>query len=120
MAKDNNLTQNQSITITKAVLRGVTGEDKININYAPVMIVNQAAEQPSISDMQEMLWVIINSLPNPKLRNLRKLAVKTCMQKIPKQTELAKYLKMQRTYMSKQKKELAQDPLFTIGGDADA
>lgn len=121
MAKNNNLMQNQSITISKAVLRGVGNKDKININFSPIMIVNQTGELPNYDDMQEMLWAIINALPHPKLRNLRKLAMKTCLQKIPKQKDLAKFLQMQRTYMSQQKSLLSGDPLFNMNKeDADA
>ena len=117
MKKDDykKLTQSQSINITKGVLKNIGSRDKISINYAPIMIVNEAGEEPrkpKLSDLQEMMWAILESLPHPKFQNLRKLAMKTCLEKIPHQTKLAEYLQMQRTYMSQQKALLATDPLF--------
>ena len=108
------LIQSQSLNITKGVLKNVGSTEKININFAPVMIVNEKSEpeRPHLNDLQEMLWVIIESLPHPKFQNLRKLAMKTCLEKIPRKKDVSIYLQMQRTYISQQKTSLNNDPLF--------
>lgn len=51
----NRLTQTQNISISKKIL-GTLGEgDKININYAPVMVVNGAELAGGLSTMEEAM-----------------------------------------------------------------
>lgn len=110
----NQMTQNQNITITKALVKDLGEGDKININYAPIMIVHKEAEkvEAPLDNIQELMWTILESLPPPKMENLRKLAMKTCISKIKGTNKIAEYFDFQRTYISRLKWELKIDPIF--------
>lgn len=114
---DKKYVQVQDLKITKALLKEVGG-DSINIDYRPIMIVNDNSgenETVPVHEMQEVLWGVLLSLPDPKLLNLRKLAVKTCIDKIKRNVEVASFLGFTHgTYVSQLKKELKEDPLFII------
>lgn len=115
--RNTNLNQTQNITISKGLIKSLGEGDRININYSPVMVVSADKEPKSkFSELQELMWHIIDSLPNPKLKNLRKLAVKTCLDRFSNLygagQRTAEYLDLQRTYVSKIKMELKDDSLF--------
>jgi hypothetical protein len=121
-SKNNIMTQNQSIHITKSLIKGLGSEDRININYSPVMItqINDGPDKPvtdyKFKEFEDQLWEIIENLPPPKLENLRKFAFRVCLNKFSgryaARTKLAKYLDMQRTYISKMHCDLKEDSLF--------
>lgn len=110
------MTQNQSINITKAVVRGLGDGDKININYAPIMIVSNDpsgdTDKPALTQLEELMWTLLESLPEPKMESIRKLAVHTALKKIRRSDRTAEYFGFQRTYISRLKWELNADPLF--------
>jgi hypothetical protein len=112
---DKAITQNQSINITKALVKGLGEGDKININYQPIMIVhdtNPSASTSNLNEIQELMWILLDRLPPPKMDNLHKLAMSTCLKKIQSTTKVAEYFGFQRTYVSRLKSELGKDPLF--------
>lgn len=115
------MNQTQKISITKAALKDLGGTDnsKININYQPIMIVSEGNKEEDkgilapIPELRELVWAVLEQLPNPKLQNLRKLAIITVVEKLQSQTKAAKYLNMQRTYMSRIMSEAEKDGLFS-------
>jgi len=115
------LNQSQKINITKAVLKDLGGDDNtsININYQPIMIVNEgtnAEEREGMlipfSELSELVWTLLEQLPNPKIQNLRKLAIVTVIERLQSTKKAAEYLNMQRTYMSRIMTEARDDGLF--------
>jgi hypothetical protein len=107
------LNQIQDIKITKAVMKDLGEGDKININYSPTMIVqNNNAHEVPLTDIEVMMWTILETLEEPKLDNLRYLAIDTILKKFSPYAgpvkKTAEYLDMQRTYISRLKADSAK------------
>jgi len=113
---DNRVEQIQKLSITKAVMNEIGEGDKLNVNYAPVShshitnVFNQRnIEEIPLDDVEQMMWTVLEILPEPKLRNLRLLAIDTVIKKFAPyhggMKKGAEYLKVQRTYLSRLKTE---------------
>jgi len=122
---NNTMNQLQSIKLTKALANSIgAGGDKLNINFAPVTIINSTGPAQPVTDykftnFEDQLWNIIENLPPPKLQNLRKFAMRVCLNKFSTvygtQSKVASYLDLQRTYVNRIKSELEEDELFGSG-----